>query len=375
MDASEPASPSSRAPERLAVDLVVPGSLDTRTGGYGYDRRIVAALRDDGHDVRVHELAGDYPWPDEAARADAVRAFASIGDGRRVIVDGLACGALPTLVRDEAARLRLLALVHHPLAAESALSAEAAVALQDSERRALAAVAGAITTSGATAEALRDDYGMSARRLRTVPPGTDAAPAAHGSASGTTNLLCVATLTARKGHVTLLDALARLERRDWRLRCVGSATRDPATADALVERIAALGLDDGRVTLDGEADEATLAARYAEADLFVLATRYEGYGMVFDEALARALPIVASGAGAVADTVPDDAGLLVPPDDVTALHEALSRWFDDAALRERLRRGAREARGRLRSWETAGRAFAVAIDALSATPSPRERAR
>ena len=354
----------------VVTELVVPGSLDTRTGGYGYDRRLVAALRADGQRVRVHELPGDYPWPDERARTAASEAFARIDDGARVVVDGLACGALPEVVRDAARRLCLFALVHHPLAAESGLTADTATLLHDGERRALGAVVGTITTSTATARALVEDYGVDARRLRTVPPGTDAAPEARGSTDGTTRLLCVATLTARKGHVTLVEALARLARRDWRLICVGSATRDPATADALAARIAALGLDDGRIILEGEVDETTLDARYAEADLFVLATRYEGYGMVFDEALARGLPIVASGDGAVSDTVPDDAGLLVPPDDVDALHAALSRWFDEADLRETLRRGARRARGGLRSWASTGRAFAEALDALTSVRGP-----
>ena len=344
---------------------MIPGSLETRTGGYVYDRRLVAALRADGHRVRVHELPGDYPWPDERARAAAAAAFARIDDGARVVIDGLTCGALPEIVHGAARRLRLFALVHHPLAAESGLAADAAALLHERERRALEAVSGTITTSTATARELVDGYGVDARRLRTVTPGTDAAPAARGSTDGTTRLLCVATLTPRKGHVTLVEALARLGRRDWQLRCVGSTTRDPATTAALAARIAALGLDDGRVLLDGEADEATLDARYAEADLFVLATRYEGYGMVFDEALARGLPIVASGHGAVPDTVPADAGLLVPPDDVDALHAALSRWFDEAELREALRRGAARARGERRSWTAAGRDFAEALAALS----------
>ena len=379
------------------LELVVPGSLDTRTGGYGYDRRIVAALRAGGRDVRVHELPGAYPWPDEAARRAAADAFARLPDGSRVVVDGLAFGALPGLARAHGQRLILIALVHHPLAAESGLSAAERTHLHGAERDALAAATGVVTTSASTAEALAG-YGVPAERLVTVTPGTDAAPEALGSAGGsaggaaggsaggspdgpsdrssdrssggTTHLLCVATLTPRKGHATLLDALARLEHRDWHLHCVGSATRDPATAEALAERVRRLGLDDGRVTLHGEIDDAALAERYARADLFVLATRYEGYGMVFDEALARALPIVASGAGAVASTVPTDAGLLVAPDDVDALHAALARWFDDPALRERLRAGARRARAGLRSWQAAGAAFARAVDTLSARDGP-----
>ena len=347
---------------RPPIELVVPGSIATRTGGYGYDRRVVEALRARGRAVRVHELPGGYPHPDNDARDAARDVLAALPAGAIVVVDGLAFGALPDVARTEGGRLALVALVHHPLADEGGVPDELAALLRAAERRALAAARGAIVTSPATARALAG-YDVPPERIATVTPGTDPAPIAAGSADGTTSLLCVATLTPRKGHATLLDALARLPHVPWRLRCTGSDARDRETAEALRERVERLGLDE-RVSFDGEVDDATLAARYDAADLFVLATRHEGYGMVFDEALARALPIVASGTGAVADTVPDDAGLVVPADDVDALHAALEHWFAEPALRERLRAGARRARDGLRDWTVAGEEFERALDAL-----------
>lgn len=356
----------------MPLDLVVPGSLATRTGGYGYDRRIVAELGARGHAVTVHELAGEWPRPDAAARRAAAERFAEIPAGRCVVVDGLAFGALPELAREAAKRLALVALVHHPLADESGLDEAEAARLRDTERRALTAARRVVTTSAATARALVAHYDVPPERIATVEPGTDAAPEARGSADGIPNLLCVATLTARKGHATLFDALARLADRSWRLRCIGSATRDPATARALGERLARLGIAD-RVALDGEVDDAALDRAFSAADLFVLASRHEGYGMVFAESLARALPVVASGSGAVAETVPADAGIVVAVGDVDALTDAIGSWLDEPALRARLASGARRARGTLRSWERAGAEFAAVLERSAAASGNRDR--
>ena len=339
------------------LDLVVPGPLETRTGGFIYDRRIVEQLRARGWRVSVHELAPGLPQPAPAALAD-------LPAGRTVVIDGLALGGMPAIAERECGRLRLIGLVHHPLALETGLTAAQARELHAAERRALAAVAQVVVTSRTTAAALAD-YGVAPERVTVVNPGTDPAPLAAGSGGAGLNLLCVATLTPRKGHATLVEALAGLQDRSWCLRCAGSAERDADVAAALRRQIAAAGLD-GRVVLLGELDETALDGEYARADVFVLASNYEGYGMAFAEAVAHGLPIVATAGGAVAQTVPAAAGLLVPPGDVAALRAALARLIDDSAVRARLREGARRARQGLSTWQEAGDRFAAAVRGAAA---------
>jgi glycosyltransferase involved in cell wall biosynthesis len=263
---------------------------------------------------------------------------------------------MPEVAAAESRRLRLIALVHHPLAEETGLSEERAAALRISERRALKAVRQVVVTSGYTA-GLVAGLGVNPERIGVVEPGTDPAPLASGSGGSTLNLLSVASLTHRKGHAVLLDALAELKDRRWRLTCVGSLRQSPTTVAELRERIAALDLG-GRVTLTGEVADAALAGFYDSADLFVLATRFEGYGMALAEALARGLPVVSTRTGAVTETVPKDAGLLVPPNHPGALAAALANVMDDPVLRRRLSRGARAARSRQSSWEIAARRLA-----------------
>ena len=296
-----------------------------------------------------------FPLPTPAALSSAGKILAAIPNGQLVVVDGLALGGMSALIQSEADRLRLVALIHHPLAAETGLSPRVAESLRQAEMQALFAVQRVIVTSPYTAKSLTQ-YGLSPQCIGIVEPGTDPAPLASGSGSRGLALLCVATLTPRKGHAVLFDALALLRDRDWHLICVGSPRRSVETFETLRHQLACLGLKD-RVELLGEVDDTTLESCYHQADLFVLASFYEGYGMVLAEALAHGLPIVSTLTSAIPDTVPTEACLLVPPGDKIALAEALQRIFDDAALLSRLKRGACAARKRLRGWDHACSAF------------------
>jgi glycosyltransferase involved in cell wall biosynthesis len=341
----------------MQVHFVVPGPLDQRTGGYLYDRRIIEGLRAQGATVTVHELAGRFPLVDEAACEAAAAALDAMGGGLPVI-DGLALPAFADL------RTRLprswVALVHHPLALESGLATEQVETLARIERRLLPLARRVIVTSPHTATDLAA-YQVPPARIGVVLPGTDPAPLARGSGGPGVALLCVASLTARKGHLVLLEALAELLDLEWHLTCAGSPDRDPQTAQAVGATIARLGLDD-RVSLVGEQDEAGLAPLYERADLFVLASYHEGYGMVLAEALAHGLPIVATKAGAIPGTVPPSAGMLVEPGDPAAFAGALRQVMAEPSLRDLLSAGATSERERLPGWADAVRAFSAELD-------------
>lgn len=351
-----------------AAALLVPGDPDTRTGGFVYDRRIAQGLTALGWPLAVVQLSDGFPAADAEALEGFDQALAVIPDDTVTIVDGLAYGVAPHLARRHANRLKLVALVHHPLALETGLDARAQAILAASEREALAQAVRAIATSQQTAGLLAADYAVPVEKLGVVPPGTDPAPLANGSADGVPTLLCVATLTPRKGHAVLVDALAHLTHLPWRLVCVGSPDRDPATAATVTARIRDLGLD-GRIVLVGEADEARLQGFYHRADLFVLASHFEGFGMVLTEAIARGLPIIATAGGAIASTVPPQAGILSPPGDSETLARTLGAVLQDGALLDRLRTGARAARAGLATWDTAASAFADQLRIAAAAPA------
>jgi glycosyltransferase involved in cell wall biosynthesis len=292
--------------------------------------------------------------------AQARRVVEALPDGTLAVVDGLAFGVLDELAHEHAQRLRWVALVHHPLSLETGLDARRQRALFDSEARALAAARGVIVTSPFTARGLAP-FEVPASRIVVVEPGTDPAPLATGSATGAPlSLLCVATITPRKGHALLVEALAHLRDRPWILHCAGSLRMDPQCAASLMDAIEGHGLKE-RIVLHGEQDEAGLRALYAGADAFVLPSFHEGYGMALAEALAHGLPVISTQAGAIQDTVPPEAGELVPPGDVPAFQSALQRLLDDAPWRAQLAAGARAARQRLPSWTDSSARFAEAL--------------
>jgi glycosyltransferase involved in cell wall biosynthesis len=347
-----------------AVQILIPGDPATRTGGYRYDRRIMGGLAALGWRVELHRLSARFPHPDPAALCEADAVLAALPEQALVVIDGLALGAMPEVAAAHRDRLRLVALVHHPLALETGLDEAARRRLFASEREALRQVRGVIVTSPSTARALAA-YDIAPERCAVVPPGTDPAPLAKGSRGGNLVLLCVAALTPRKGHDLLFQALARLDGPTWRLRCAGNASLHPPTAARLRKLATELGLAD-RIAFLGELDEDALADQYQRADLFVLPSYHEGYGMALAEALACGLPVVSTTAGAIPDTVPATAGLLVPPGDEAALTEALARLMGEPGLRERLASGARVVRRTLPDWPDSCARFAAALDALAA---------
>ena len=193
------------------------------------------------------------------------------------------------------------------------------------------------------------DYGVTAPHLSVIPPGVAPATRARGSGSSRLALLTVGAVIPRKGHDLLLNALMGLTHYAWRLDIVGSETLAPRHAGGIRHLANELGLHE-RVRFHGERDGDALGAAYASADLFVLASHYEGYGMVLNEAVAHGLPVVATAGGAVPFTLAEGAGLLAPPGDVDGLRAALARVMHESDLRARLRRGAQQAAYGLPSW-------------------------
>ncbi|HSQ73866.1 MAG TPA: glycosyltransferase family 4 protein, partial [Rubrivivax sp.] len=317
--------------------------------------------------VDVHRLDGPWPTPDERALAAASAQVEALADGTRVIADALAFAALPALAQAHAERLRWVALVHHPLHLETGLAAVARSRLRHSETRALQCSRQVVVTSASTAADVAA-MGVAPARIAVVEPGTDPLPrpadVRAADRSGPVRLLCVATLTPRKGHAVLLQALTQLGTLDWVLHGVGSLTRDPETA-ARVMAFSASPMLSGRVRWHGEVDAATLQAHYAAADLLVLPSLHEGYGMVVAEALAAGLPVLATSAGALAHTVPADAGLQVPPGDAQALQAALARLITEPGLRARLAAGARAAARRLPTWDEQAARFGTVLQGVA----------
>lgn len=343
-----------------SVVLVVPGSLDSRTGGYIYDHHIVDGLRSMNWAVEVRELDESFPRPTMSAVAHAEAVFAALPAGGVTLVDSLALGAIPEIVERHSSRLRIVALMHLPLAADVGIDEESVSQFAIAERRALAAASVVVVTGRATLPLLAA-YDVPHSRVVVIEPGTDPAPLARGSGGSRLQLLSVAALNPGKGHEDLVSALAEVPSREWHLTCAGSVTRHPQTVARIRAIIRDRRLDD-QVSLVGELDADALEAHYERSDVFVLATLRETYGMAVAEALAHGLPVVSTQTGAIPDLVGTDAGLLVSPGDVRGLAGALSRFMSDADLRARLVAGARRVRSLLPRWNEAVARMAATLE-------------
>ncbi|MEE4010569.1 glycosyltransferase family 4 protein [Roseibium sp. FZY0029] len=334
-----------------------PGDLDTPTGGYGYDRRIIAGLRTLGWDVELVSLGDGFPFPSEETLRQAEYRLSAVPEGSLVVVDGLALGVMAEAMERLHERIRLVALVHHPLCLENGLSREQADALLQSENNVLAFARHIIVTSPATGTQVEDLFAISPDRITAVLPGTDKPAPFERSQQDIIRLLSVGTLLPRKGYDLLLTALASLKTLEWHLDIVGGLEADPACYQALLKQAHELDLLD-RITFHGAVPSQDLGGFYRSADIFVLASRYEGYGMAYTEALAYGLPVIGSGGGAVKETLPEGAAIYCGVEDVEALQSALDALISDREQRDRLSAEARKAADLLPDWTDAARQFA-----------------
>jgi glycosyltransferase involved in cell wall biosynthesis len=346
------------SPDQLRAHVVVPAGIDDSrrpSGGNVYDRHLVDGIVSLGWSLAVHESPGAWPCADERALLDLSRLLDGMPDGSTVLVDGLVASGVPEVLVPHSRRLRVVVLLHMPLGGRGDQSATRR------EQSALAAAAAVVTTSHWARDRVLSLHSLPPDRVHVAEPGVSRAAVVSGTPGGE-NLLCVAALLPDKGHVVLLDALAKLADLAWDLVCVGSRDRDAAYADQLAAQAEALAIG-SRVRFVGTQRGETLAASYAGADVLVLASRTESYGMVVTEALARGLPVIATSVGGVPEAVGKLSdgrrpALLVPAEDAGALADAVRRWLENADLRATLRECARARRHSLRGWEATSKQVA-----------------
>ena len=352
--------PALKSSYRRRAALAVPGDLATLTGGYLYDRRLLAGLRELRIDVQHIALPGSFPNPTEEDRALVARQLAAVAPDCPVIVDGLAFGAMDhrTLA---GLQTPIVALVHHPLAEESGLDTQTREALLGSERDNLALASHVVVTSPHTARLLASRYGVASDRITIARPGIDL-PAAVARPVDPPLILSVGIAVPRKGHDILLEALSLSADLSWQAVIVG-APQNARFAQRLETLARAPDLA-GRVRLAGRVGDEELARLYGQARIFALATRYEGYGIGFDEAMRHGLPIVSCSTGAVPDTVARGAGQLVPPEDPAAFAAALARVLGDDGLRSEMAAASKSAGATLPGWSETARQVAGVLDAV-----------
>lgn len=346
----------------LPVFFVIPGDVATISGGYGYDRKLIEGLRSQGIAIHLVSLGSSFPHPTPQDSLDAAGILANFPKESIVIIDGLALGALSKKVIAKI-KAPIVALIHHPLAFEGDVSAERRTQLIERERENLKLASQVVVTSPSTAKLLTAEYGVPSELVTIARPGIDK-ETVSGKPVDPPLILSVGIQVPRKGHDVLLSALSKISHLPWQAAIAGPVS-DQAFGAKLIEMIDELGLHQ-KVKLLGEVSLNELKILYSQASIFALATRFEGYGMVFGEAMVNGLPIVSCRTGAVPDTVPEDAGVLVDPDDPDSFAEELGNILQNETLRAQLASGSAAAGAKLISWEQTSALVAQVLEDLAA---------
>ncbi len=346
----------------IDVAFCIPGDIALPTGGYKYDREVLALLPQHGVTVQHLVLPESFPTPTARDLAETGRLLSAVDRKTVLLIDGLALGAIPPAMIADLPR-KTVALVHHPLGLEAGLDPNLAAFLIANEKAVLQHVRHTIVTSDTTRRILIDDFGLRHQQITVAEPGTMRAERAAGNGDRV-EILAVGAVSRRKAYDSLVAALAPLSTLHWHLTIVGTLDRSPEAVAALRSVIDGSGLDN-RITLAGAVGEAALDTLYARSDLFVSASLFEGYGMALTEALARGLPIVTSDGGAAADTVPDSAAMKVPTGDTMLLSHAMQLLLSDAALRRRMADAAWAAAALLPTWDDTARDIADVLKTVA----------
>ena len=155
----------------------------------------------------------------------------------------------------------------------------------------------------------------------------------------------------------MLLALEMIKHLDWQLDCIGSTAFDE-TLFAELQALCKQKELDAKVRFHGDVSEDVLNSFYKRADLFVLPSLFEGYGMAYAEAIVRGIPVIGTTTGAIPETVPSTCGILVEPSNVNALAKALESLICDDVLRTQYRNGTLAAEPNFPTWQSSAKQFA-----------------
>ncbi|MGI9350416.1 MAG: glycosyltransferase family 4 protein [Rhizobiaceae bacterium] len=345
----------------MRILFVIPGDINLPTGGYRYDRAMIEEWRKAGHVVDLLSLPGNYPFPTISDKQSALDILKTEQSASIAVVDGLAGGAHPEFLKHLATKMPVVALIHHPLCLESGLDTQAAKTLESLEAQGLQQVSGIVTTSPETSRSVQKLFAPGSDKIACVIPGVARGVIAEPAKNGLIRLLCVGSVIERKGHRNLLLALCNLQHLNWHLDCVGKTDFQPELYSELLEILNARGLGN-RIKFHGAVNVNDLEEKYQQAHVFVLPSLFEGYGMVYAEAIVRGLPVIGTTAGAIQDTVPSECGILVSPNNIEELSKALETMISNHEIRENYRKSSLSSASNFPTWQESSNQFLTVLE-------------
>ena len=342
----------------MKIGLIIYGSLETISGGYLYDRKLVNYLRASGDEVEIISQ----PWSAYGRHLGHNFSREMLGRLRDARFDVLLQDELnhPSLVWLNG-RLRhtitypIISIVHHLRSSEVHPRGLMPV-YQQVERRYLRSVDGFVFNSQTTKREVEKMTGREKPHVVATPAGDRFQPVisseeivARCRETGPLRLLFVGNVMARKGLHVLVVALAQLPKIDWRLDVVGETAVDPAYSQRIQQQITQAGLAD-RITLHGPLPDEELAHHYRQSHLLVVPSQYEGFGIVYLESMSFGLPAIGTTSGAAGEIIRDgENGFLIGEGETSVLSHRIHHLQQN---RDELTRLSLNARQSFLTWPT-----------------------
>jgi len=333
--------------ESKKIYLLTSGNIHELTGGYLYNQRLAAGLSQKGHTVKVISLA-ETPSDQSVLENALRRQLRQTEPGSCVVIDSIVLGMMNRVIKEHGNRYYFVGLVHLP-ATLDLHKTDKEMELAENELESMNALNQLVVT-GNYIKQLLEQAGLDGSKISIIEPGVDNFPRKRDYAGLPFELLCISNFSWIKGQMLLADALSRLTNRNWTLRMYGNMSAGKEYVDSLKKLIASRNLG-GRIQLHDTLNREDISSAFLKADLFVLPTQFESFGMVLTESLAHGIPVVTTTAGNLVHTVPAGMGILTEPGNVDELSFVLNRLFTDRNAYGSLCRSAALYYMMARSWE------------------------
>jgi glycosyltransferase involved in cell wall biosynthesis len=340
----------------MSVYFLSGGDINSLTGGHLYNMHIINGLKNKNYSVSLQAAGGK--WDNKEGIDKMCRLYLQkIPWGSCIIIDSLILASLTNLVRKSMDRFKFLGLIHLPVSYDIKTGIHGK--LSEDELGALNHMHRLVVTGGFTFDLLCN-AGIDPRKITIIQPGTDQFPRKAQYARVPSNLLCIANYSALKAQDVLIRALSRLKTRNWTLHLYGDTDRDPEYTSFLRSLILYLGLE-SRIIVHRIVERQNISKVFLEADLFILPSLFESYGMVLSESLAHGIPVISTLAGNIRNTVPEGMGILIEPGNEAELADSISSLFDSPEKYSALCTASSSYYKQSRSWEQAVSEFESVI--------------
>jgi glycosyltransferase involved in cell wall biosynthesis len=339
----------------MKIHLLYSGDYNALTGGFIYNKRIVEGLKLKGHEIKLHPLPGDFPYPSVDHRNYCMYITQLIPIGEPIIIDSIVFGIIPEILKELSIKNPIIGLIHLLYTVNPNYSIHERESLAISEKESCNYTSAMVATSFFTQQLLLK-LRVNRNIISVILPGVDNYPRKTNYAVTPTKLLCVSNYTTGKGYLTLIKALTLLKDKDWEINCYGNQEFDPEYVRQIKSKIDENGLEN-RIHIHSAIKDKELSDAYLNADLLVHPSNFETYGMVLTEALAHGLPVVASTGGGIKETVPEKMGFFFTPGDANSLKSVLTDLMDNPKIYKPLCREASHYYKQQNNWENSISSF------------------